>query len=89
MTEPKGFKYVEGCTCVYCKAKRTRSLLAPKVPLAGLVDEFGFPLPAGTTHKTITMEDAELIRRFLGQVKDNTLSRGVYKVLEDLLGRLK
>ncbi len=76
--------HAEECTCLFCVPCK----MASKVSPAGLVDEFGFPLPAGEMGKEISPTDLELIRRFLGQIKDSTLSRGTHRVLSDLLERI-
>ena len=64
------------------------SKMASQLPAPGLVDEFGFPLGASEISPSIKNEDITLIRGFLGQIKDTTLSRGVKRALEDLLERL-
>jgi len=70
------------------KCSGCQSVLEPKVPLSGMVDQFGFPLPAGETTKAITSSDIEKVRGFLGSLKDSTLSRSTFKELQDLLERL-
>lgn len=59
-----------------------------QVPLTGLVDEFGFEIPKGEAAAPIKPEDLTLIRGFLGNLKDQTLSRSIHRVLTDLLERL-
>lgn len=61
------------------------SLPATRVALEPNCDEFGFPTPAPLA---VSREDMELIKRFLGNLKDSTNSRGILKTLTDLLGRL-
>ncbi len=62
--------------------------LASQMAPQGLVDEFGFPLAAREMGKEITMEDLTLIRYFLQGIQDSTLSRGIQRVIGDLLERL-
>lgn len=80
-----GWEYAENCDCRYCTSYRRKPFdMAPTLPTSRMVDEFGFPSPS----VEITKEDCELCKRFLGNLRDETLSRGVKKVLEDLLKRL-
>lgn len=76
------------CECNYGPPK-----MAPSLPACRMVsstgsttDEFGFPT---APPPAISPEDLELAKRFLGNLKDQTLSRSVHRVLEDLIGRLK
>lgn len=62
--------------------------MASQLPATRMVDEFGFPLAPREKSSPVTMEDLSLIRGFLGNLKDQTLSRGIHRVLGDLLERL-
>lgn len=53
--------------------------------LPGAADEFGFPLPAKLE---VSSEDLEITKRFLSKLRDETQSRGIFKTLNELLGRL-
>lgn len=66
-------------------ADERSSKMVPKIPASGLVDEFGFPLPK---KEEISVEDLALVRGFLGNLRDSTLSRSTHRVLQDLLQRL-
>ncbi len=82
---------IQGCTGPYSHESKNEwgaCSLAAQVPLAGLVDEFGFEIPKGETASPVTVEDFKLIRGFLGNLKDQTLSRSIHRVLTDLLERL-
>lgn len=53
--------------------------------LPGAADEFGFPLPLKLE---VSSEDLELTKHFLSKLRDETQSRGIFKTLNELLGRL-
>lgn len=61
------------------------SKMVPSLSAQRLVDEFGFPLPK---KEEISVEDLILVKGFLGNLKDQTLSRSTHRVLQDLLQRL-
>ena len=61
--------------------------MAPSLPATRMADEFGFPMDPQAKPAT-SPEDMVLIKGFLGNLKDQTLSRSTHRVLSDLLGRL-
>lgn len=75
--------------CNWCGTKFSRSLV-PSVSTSRLPDEHNHDLVSSknVNQIIITAEDITLIKLFLGKIKDETLSRGIHKVLTDLIGRL-
>ena len=71
----------------YDQQQKNNLLVVPNVPLTGLVDQYGHEI-LPTPLAAISPEDMELVKRFLGTLRDSTQSRSIHRVLVDLLGRL-